>query len=80
METMRSVAKKLGLACLLHEKPFNGINGSGKHNNYSLATDDGINLLSPSKDPIKNRQFLLLLAGIVSMVSWLWSQATFAWS
>lgn len=68
METMRSVAKKLGLACLLHEKPFNGINGSGKHNNYSLATDDGINLLSPSKDPIKNRQFLLLLAAFLQAV------------
>lgn len=68
MEMMRIVAKKKGLACLLHEKPFAGINGSGKHNNYSLCTDDGLNLLSPSKDHEKNRIFLLTLAAFVQAV------------
>lgn len=68
MEMMRIVAKKKGLACLLHEKPFAGINGSGKHNNYSLCSDDGLNLLSPSKDPQKNRIFLLTLAAFVQAV------------
>ena len=68
MESLRIVAKRKGLACLLHEKPFAGINGSGKHNNYSLSTDDGLNLLSPSKDPVKNRTFLLILAGFVQAV------------
>ena len=68
METLRVVAKQKGLACLLHEKPFAGINGSGKHNNYSLSTDDGLNLLSPSKDPAKNRRFLLVLAAFLEAV------------
>lgn len=68
MEMMRIVAKKKGLACLLHEKPFAGINGSGKHNNYSLCTDDGLNLLSPSKDPKRNRIFLLTLAAFIQAV------------
>ncbi len=68
MEVMRIVAKKHGLACLLHEKPFAGVNGSGKHNNYSLSTDDGKNLLSPSKDPAKNKQFLLILCGFLQAV------------
>ena len=68
METLRTVAKKKGLACLLAEKPFAWINGSGKHNNYSLATDDGINLLSPSKDGREDLQFLLILAAFLQVV------------
>lgn len=68
METMRIVAKRKSLACLLHEKPFAGINGSGKHNNYSLSTDDGINLFSPSDDPVQQRQFLLFLAAFIKAV------------
>ena len=68
MEMMRVVAKKKNLACLLHEKPFAGINGSGKHNNYSLVTDAGKNLLSPSGDPVRNRRFLLLAAAFVQVV------------
>ena len=68
MEVMRVVAKQQGLACLLHEKPFAGINGSGKHNNYSLCTDDGLNLLASSKDPEENLHFLLMLAAFVSAV------------
>ena len=68
MERMRVVAKKKNLACLLHEKPFAGINGSGKHNNYSLVTDAGKNLLSPSGDPVRNRRFLLLAAAFVQVV------------
>ena len=66
METMRIVAKQRGLACLLHEKPFEGVNGSGKHNNYSLSTDDGINLLSPGKDPAGNPVFLLFLSAFIA--------------
>ena len=57
-----------GLKCLLHEKPFAGVNGSGKHNNWSLATDDGINLLEPGKTPHENVQFLLVLACILKAV------------
>lgn len=68
MELARIVAKKHGLACLLHEKPFDGVNGSGKHNNYSLSTDDGQNLLSPGKEPGKNTLFLLMLAAFVRAV------------
>lgn len=68
MEMMRVVAKKKNLACLLHEKPFAGINGSGKHNNYSLVTDKGENLLSPSKDPALNRRFLLLATAFIQVV------------
>ena len=68
MEMMRVVAKKKNLACLLHEKPFAGVNGSGKHNNYSLVTDAGKNLLSPSGDPVRNRRFLLLAAAFVQVV------------
>jgi len=68
MDVISEVARRHNFRVLLHEKPFSGINGSGKHNNYSLATDDGINLLSPSKDPIKNRQFLLLLAAFLQAV------------
>ena len=65
METMRTISKKHGLACLLHEKPFANINGSGKHNNYSLCTDTGENLLKPGKNPGKNLQFLLMLCAFV---------------
>lgn len=68
METMRRVAKQNGLACLLHEKPFDYVNGSGKHNNWSLATDDGINLLDPGKNPYENIQFLVLLCAIITAV------------
>ena len=68
MELTRIVAKKHGLACLLHEKPFAGVNGSGKHDNYSLSTDDGRNLLSPGKDPQHNLTFLLFLAAFIRAV------------
>ena len=61
METLKRVAEQHGLQCLLHEKPFAGVNGSGKHNNWSLTTDDGINLLEPGKTPHENIQFLLVL-------------------
>ena len=65
METMRTLSKKHGLACLLHEKPFAGINGSGKHNNYSLCTDTGENLLRPGKNPESNLLFLLMLCAFI---------------
>lgn len=68
MELARIVAKKHGLVCLLHEKPFDGVNGSGKHNNFSLATDTGKNLLSPGEDPANNTMFLLLLAAFIRSV------------
>lgn len=68
METMKKVALKHGLVCLLHEKPFAGINGSGKHNNWSLATDTGINLLEPGATPQDNKQFLLFLSAIIKAV------------
>ncbi|MEG1996565.1 MAG: glutamine synthetase III [Oscillospiraceae bacterium] len=68
MEVMRIIAKKNGLACLLHEKPFEGVNGSGKHNNWSLSTDDGINLLEPGKTPYENVQFLIVLCAIIKAV------------
>lgn len=68
MEVLRVVAKKKGLACLLHEKPFRGTNGSGKHHNYSLMTDDGINLLSPGKKPEQNLQFQLILCAFIKGV------------
>lgn len=68
METMQKVALRHGLVCLLHEKPFAGVNGSGKHNNWSLSTDQGKNLLDPGKTPHENRQFLLLLAAILKAV------------
>ncbi len=68
METMKKVAGRQGLACLLHEKPFAGVNGSGKHNNWSMCTDDGINLLEPGKTPHENIQFLLVLALILKAV------------
>lgn len=65
MEIMRNVARKHGLVCLLHEKPFAGVNGSGKHNNWSISTDTGINLLEPGKSPHENAQFLLFLAAMI---------------
>ncbi len=68
METMRRVAKKLGLACLLHEKPFEGVNGSGKHNNWSLATNTGKNLLNPGKTPEDNTSFLLFISAVIKAV------------
>lgn len=68
MEVMKKVAKKHGLVCLLHEKPFAGVNGSGKHNNWSLATDDGENLLNPGKTPAENAQFMLFLAAVIRSV------------
>jgi glutamine synthetase len=69
METLRSVANRHGLACLLHEKPFAGINGSGKHNNWSMADDLGNNLLEPGDTPEKNAQFLVLLTAVVRAVN-----------
>ena len=68
MEVMKKTAPKHGLECLLHEKPFEGINGSGKHNNWSLTTDDGINLMSPGDTPHENVQFLLVLACVLAAV------------
>ena len=68
MEMMKRVAERHGLVCLLHEKPFEGINGSGKHNNWSLATDTGENLLEPGKNPGKNTRFLLFLAATIKAV------------
>ena len=68
METMKNLAIKHNLACLLHEKPFTGINGSGKHNNWSMSTDNGTNLLEPGKTPNENAQFLLFLTAIIKAV------------
>lgn len=68
MEIMRKVAAKHGLVCLLHEKPFAGVNGSGKHNNWSIATDTGINLLSPGETPYENTQFILFLCAVIKAV------------
>lgn len=68
METMKKVAGRHGLTCLLHEKPFAGVNGSGKHNNWSLGTDNGVNMLDPGETPNENIQFLLVLACIMKAV------------
>ncbi|MBP5657970.1 MAG: glutamine synthetase III [Clostridia bacterium] len=68
MEIMQNVAKRNGLVCLLHEKPFRGVNGSGKHNNWSLCTDTGVNLLSPGDTPHKNARFLLFLCAVIKAV------------
>ena len=68
MEIMKKVARKHGLICLLHEKPFEGVNGSGKHNNWSVATDSGENLFSPGKTPRDNAQFLLFLTAVIKAV------------
>ena len=69
MEAMRKTAKKHGFKCLLHEKPFAGVNGSGKHNNWSLSTDTGMNLLDPGKTPAENAQFLLFLTAVIKAVN-----------
>ena len=68
MEIMQRVAAKHGLVCLLHEKPFAGVNGSGKHNNWSISTDSGVNLLSPGETPYENAQFLLFLCAVIKAV------------
>ncbi len=68
MEFMKKVALRHGMVCLLHEKPFAGVNGSGKHNNWSLSTAEGKNLLSPSKNPYKNTKFLLFLAAVIKAI------------
>ncbi|MBQ7499874.1 MAG: glutamine synthetase III, partial [Clostridia bacterium] len=68
MEIMRAVAKKHGMVCLLHEKPFEGINGSGKHNNWSLTTNTGVNLFEPGETPHENAQFLLFLCAVIKAV------------
>lgn len=68
METMKKVAEKHDLACLLHEKPFNGVNGSGKHNNWSIITDTGVNLLEPGSNPAENRIFLLMILAVIAGV------------
>ena len=68
MEMMKKIAQKHGLVCLLHDKPYDGVNGSGKHNNWSLSTDTGINFLNPGKDPANNKLFLLSLAAVLRAV------------
>ena len=68
MEVMKKIARKHGLECLLHEKPYAGVNGSGKHNNWSLKTDTGMNLLEPGETPVENAQFLIFLAAIIKAV------------
>ena len=68
MEILKKVAGRHGMVCLLHEKPFAGVNGSGKHNNWSITTNDGINMLDPGKTPHENKQFLLVLAAIMKAV------------
>ena len=68
MEMMKTVAERHGLACILHEKPFAGVNGSGKHNNWSISTDTGVNLLEPGDSPQENAQFLLFLSAVIAAV------------
>ncbi|MGN0628226.1 MAG: glutamine synthetase III [Oscillospiraceae bacterium] len=68
MEIMKKVAEKHGLACLLHEKPFRGVNGSGKHNNWAISTDTGKNLLKPGREPENNKQFLLFICAVIKAV------------
>ncbi|MDY3929554.1 MAG: glutamine synthetase III [Clostridia bacterium] len=68
MEAMKKIAKKHGLVCLLHEKPYDGVNGSGKHNNWSIGTNTGENLFKPGKKPIENKKFLLFLAAVIKAV------------
>ena len=68
MEMMRKVAQRHGLVCLLHEKPFDGVNGSGKHNNWSISTNSGVNLLEPGETPYENAQFLLFLCAVIKAV------------
>ena len=68
MELMQKIAKKHGMVCLLHEKPFAGVNGPGKHNNWSISTDEGVNLLEPGETPSENAQFLLFLCSVIQAV------------
>ncbi len=68
MEVMKKVAEKHGLVCLLHEKPFAGINGSGKHNNWAMVTNEGVNLMDPGKTPAENMQFLIFLVAVIKAV------------
>src|SRR5699024_5117838 len=68
MELIQRLAKKHGMVALLHEKPFEGINGSGKHNNWSISTDTGVNLLEPGETPHENAQFLLFLCAVIKAV------------
>ncbi len=68
MELMQKIAKKHGMVCLLHEKPFGGVNGSGKHNNWSMTTGSGVNLLEPGETPFENAQFLLMLCAVIQAV------------
>ncbi len=68
METMKKVAARHGLVCLLHEKPFKGVNGSGKHNNWAIATKEGVNLLEPGETPAENAQFLIFLCAVIAAV------------
>ena len=68
MEIMKKVASKHNMTCLLHEKPFAGVNGSGKHNNWSLSTDTGVNLFDPGKSPQDNAQFLLILCAVIAAI------------
>lgn len=68
MEMMKKVADRHGLVCLLHEKPFEGINGSGKHNNWSMITNTGVNLLDPGRTPAENIQFLVFLMAVIKAV------------
>ena len=68
MELMQKIAKKHGMVCLLHEKPFAGVNGSGKHNNWSISTNTGVNLLNPGETPYENAQFLLFLCAVIKAV------------
>src|SRR5205085_5475578 len=69
MQTMQNVARKYGLVCLLHEKPFAGVNGSGKHNNWSMGTDTGVNLLDPGDTPEENLQFLFFCTAVMQAVN-----------
>ena len=68
MRILKKVASRHGMRCLLHEKPFAGVNGSGKHNNWSISTDTGINLLTPGETPYENAQFLLFLCAVIKAV------------
>ena len=68
METLRKIAARHDFVCLLHEKPFAGVNGSGKHNNWSMVTDDGTNLLDPGQTPHENMVFLVMLCAVVKVV------------
>src|SRR6201987_1620645 len=69
MQIMQNVARRYGLVCLLHEKPFAGVNGSGKHNNWSMGTDTGVNLLDPGDTPHENLQFLFFCAAVIQAVN-----------